>query len=214
MGFRFQRRIKIMPGVTLNVGKRGVSTSIGRRGAHITFGQNGVRTTVGIPGTGISYTSLSKPSHAPEAGSREASWPHLSKCPYCGHGMRKRWDRCPACHQVLEQPLPEDAVRCRGCGRVYEGNVLRFCPACGCRLLDTPVEILPELTVEERAQYAAGHCEVCPHCRGPVPDVMGLKYCPHCGFEVSTKQNRQALAEKFFYGLFVAILMIGLFVMM
>ena len=33
MGFRFQRRIKIMPGVTLNVGKRGVSTSFGRRGA-------------------------------------------------------------------------------------------------------------------------------------------------------------------------------------
>lgn len=110
MSFRFQRRIKIIPGVTLNVGKRGVSTSIGRCGAHITFGQNGVRTTVGIPGTGISYTSLSKPSQAPEAGSREASWPHLSKCPYCGHGMRKRWDRCPACHQVLEQPLPEDAV--------------------------------------------------------------------------------------------------------
>lgn len=145
-----------------------------------------------IPGTGISYTSLSKPSQAPEAGSRETSWPHLSKCPYCGHGMRKRWDRCPACHQVLEQPLPEDAVRCRGCGRVYEGNMLRFCPACGCRLLDTPVEILPELTAEERAQYAAGHCEVCPHCRGPVPDVAGLKYCPHCGFEVSTKKNRQA----------------------
>ena len=65
--------------------------------------------------------------------------------------MRKRWDRCPACHQVLEQPLPEDAVRCRGCGRVYEGNMLRFCPACGCRLLDTLVEILPELTAEERA---------------------------------------------------------------
>ena len=193
MGFRFQRRIKIMPGVTLNVGKRGVSTSIGRRGAHITFGQNGVRTT---------------------AGSREASWPHLAKCPYCGHGMRKRWDRCPACHQVLEQPLPEDAVRCRGCGRVYEGNMLRFCPACGCRLLDTPVEILPELTAEERAQYAAGHCEVCSHCRGPVPDVVGLKYCPHCGFEVSTKQNRQAFWGKFFYCLFVVILMIGLFVMM
>lgn len=193
MGFRFQRRIKIMPGVTLNVGKRGVSTSIGRRGAHITFGQNGVRTTVGSP---------------------EASWPHLSKCPYCGHGMRKRWDRCPACHQVLEQPLPEDAVRCRGCGRVYEGNMLRFCPACGCRLLDTPVEILPELTAEERAQYAAGHCEVCPHCRGPVPDVAGLKYCPHCGFEVSTKKNRQAFWGKFSYCLFVAILMIALFVMM
>ena len=42
-------------------------------------------------------------------------------------------------------------MRCRGGGRVYEGNMLRFCPACGCRLLDTPVEILPELTAEERA---------------------------------------------------------------
>lgn len=116
--------------------------------------------------------------------------------------------------RCLEQPLPEDAVRCRGCGRVYEGNMLRFCPACGCRLLDTPVEILPELTAEERVQYAAGHCEVCPHCRGPVPDVEGLKYCPHCGFEVSTKQNRQAFWGKFFYCLFVAILIIALFVMM
>lgn len=105
-------------------------------------------------------------------------------------------------------------MRCRGCGRVYEGNMLRFCPACGCRLLDTPVEILPELTAEERAQYAAGHCEVCPYCRGPVPDVAGLKYCPHCGFEVSTTKNRQAFWEKFFYCLFVAILMIALFVMM
>lgn len=75
-------------------------------------------------------------------------------------------------------------------------------------------ERLLEMTAEERAQYAAGHCEVCPHCRGPVPDVVGLKYCPHCGFEVSTKKNRQAFWGKFFYCLFVAILMIVLFVMM
>ena len=80
--------------------------------------------------------------------------------------------------------------------------------------MDTPVEILPELTAEERAQYAAGHCEVCPHCRGPVPDVVGLKYCPHCGFEVSTKQNQQALAGKFFYGLFVVAVMIAILCML
>ena len=30
MGFRFQRRIKIMPGVTLNVGKHGVTTDVYR----------------------------------------------------------------------------------------------------------------------------------------------------------------------------------------
>lgn len=75
-------------------------------------------------------------------------------------------------------------------------------------------ERLLEMTAEERAQYAAGHCEVCPHCRGPVPDALGLKYCPHCGFEVSTKKSRQAFWGKFFYCLFVAILMIALFVMM
>jgi hypothetical protein len=56
MGFRFSRRIKIIPGVTLNVSKSGVSTSIGVKGAHVTLGHGKTRTTVGLPGTGVSYT--------------------------------------------------------------------------------------------------------------------------------------------------------------
>lgn len=59
MGFRFYRRIPIFPGVTLNLSKRGVSLSLGIRGARITLGKNGVRKTVGLPGTGMSYTSVS-----------------------------------------------------------------------------------------------------------------------------------------------------------
>ena len=62
MGFRFRRSIRIMPGVRLNLGKRGVSTSIGVRGAQVTIGKTGVRQTVGIPGTGLSWTSLRRPS--------------------------------------------------------------------------------------------------------------------------------------------------------
>ena len=58
MGFRFNRRIKLFPGVRLNLGKRGVSTSIGGRGAHVTLGHGQVRETVGIPGTGLSYTHI------------------------------------------------------------------------------------------------------------------------------------------------------------
>lgn len=58
MGFRFRRSIKILPGVRLNIGKRGVSTSIGVRGAHITVGHGKVRETVGLPGTGLSYTHV------------------------------------------------------------------------------------------------------------------------------------------------------------
>jgi len=62
MGWRFYRRIKIAPGVTVNLSKQGASLSIGERGAHVTFGRNGIRRTVGIPGTGVSYTTVSKNS--------------------------------------------------------------------------------------------------------------------------------------------------------
>lgn len=60
MGFRFQKRIKLFPGVSLNLSKSGVSTSIGPRGAKVTVGNGRVRTTVGLPGTGISHTVVAK----------------------------------------------------------------------------------------------------------------------------------------------------------
>ena len=63
MAFRFQRRIKIAPGVRLNVSKSGVSTSVGTRGARVTFGDGKRRTTVGIPGTGLSHTSVTTERH-------------------------------------------------------------------------------------------------------------------------------------------------------
>ncbi|EAA4186199.1 DUF4236 domain-containing protein [Salmonella enterica subsp. enterica] len=58
MGFRFRQRIKIAPGVHINIGKTGItSASIGRAGATLNVGKKGVKTTAGIPGTGLSYTS-------------------------------------------------------------------------------------------------------------------------------------------------------------
>jgi hypothetical protein len=57
MGFIFRKRIKIAPGITINLSKSGVSTSIGPRGAKLTVGgSRGPRATVGIPGTGLSYS--------------------------------------------------------------------------------------------------------------------------------------------------------------
>jgi hypothetical protein len=55
MGFRFSRRIKIMPGVRINVGLRGASVSVGPRGASVTVGRGGAHANVGLPGTGLSY---------------------------------------------------------------------------------------------------------------------------------------------------------------
>ena len=54
--FRFRRRINLMPGLTVNLGKRGASFSVGVKGAHATFGRCGSRPTVGLPGTGLSAT--------------------------------------------------------------------------------------------------------------------------------------------------------------
>jgi len=58
MGFRFFRRMKIAPGVTLNFSKSGPSVSLGPRGAKVTLaGKQGPRATVGVPGTGVYYTT-------------------------------------------------------------------------------------------------------------------------------------------------------------
>ena len=56
MGYlRFGRRIKIGPGLHLNLSRSGVSLSMGPRGAKFTIGPRGHRVSLGIPGTGLSY---------------------------------------------------------------------------------------------------------------------------------------------------------------
>jgi hypothetical protein len=55
MGWRFQRRKELFPGVTLNVGKRGASVSAGRRGAKANVGRRGTAVTLSLLGTGLSY---------------------------------------------------------------------------------------------------------------------------------------------------------------
>ena len=53
MALNFRKRIKIAPGVHLNLSKGGVSTSVGPRGAKVTFGKKGTFLHTGIPGTGL-----------------------------------------------------------------------------------------------------------------------------------------------------------------
>ena len=61
MAFNLKKSIKLLPGVKLNLGKKGISSvSIGKRGATVNINKNGVQTTLGIPGTGISYKSKRK----------------------------------------------------------------------------------------------------------------------------------------------------------
>jgi uncharacterized protein (TIGR03382 family) len=55
MSWRFQRRKKLLPGLTLNVGKRGGSLSAGPRGAKMSASPRGVTATLSLLGTGLAY---------------------------------------------------------------------------------------------------------------------------------------------------------------
>ena len=61
MGFRFRRRLRIFPGLYLNLSKSGVSTSSGGRGTTLNLSTRGTRTTLGLPGSGLSWRSPTKP---------------------------------------------------------------------------------------------------------------------------------------------------------
>ena len=65
MGLRFQRRIKVLPGLRINLSKSGVGFSVGGRGAHIGITARGQRyTSIGMPGTGLSWREY---QHKPAA---------------------------------------------------------------------------------------------------------------------------------------------------
>ena len=69
MGFRFQKRIRLFKGLTLNLSKTGTSWTIGGRGASVNIRDGKATGNVGIPGTGLSYRSrLTDSSNAPETG--------------------------------------------------------------------------------------------------------------------------------------------------
>jgi hypothetical protein len=54
-GLRFQKRLKLLPGLKLNLSKSGASATLGTKGAGVNIGPGGITTNAGIPGTGLSY---------------------------------------------------------------------------------------------------------------------------------------------------------------
>jgi hypothetical protein len=68
MGFRFRKRIKLVPGLWINLSTRGP----GGKGLTANIGKRGIRTTVSVPGSGFSYTTKTvkwgkgnSPTHVP-----------------------------------------------------------------------------------------------------------------------------------------------------
>jgi hypothetical protein len=55
MGWRFRKSFKLLPGVRINVSKRGISTTIGASPLSLNVGSRGTHATFSIPGTGLSH---------------------------------------------------------------------------------------------------------------------------------------------------------------
>lgn len=53
MAWSFRKRIKIAPGIHVNIGKKGPSLSVGGKGASVNFGEKGTYLNTSIPGTGL-----------------------------------------------------------------------------------------------------------------------------------------------------------------
>lgn len=112
MSFRFWRRVKIAPGVTLNLSKSGGSLSFGRRGAKFTLGPHGSRATAGIPGTGLFYTTAL-------SGKRRRSAGKSTRPPAPAVHTRDRLDL--GFFQRLFTPNDEEAL-VDGCRELVRGN--------------------------------------------------------------------------------------------
>jgi hypothetical protein len=54
MAWNFQKRKKILPGVTLRVGKGGVGVRVGGKNAGVSVGSRGVAASASVPGSGLS----------------------------------------------------------------------------------------------------------------------------------------------------------------
>ena len=127
---RFWRRVRIAPGVTVNVSKSGPSLSVGPQGSKVTIGRKGIRQTLGIPGTGLFATNYEPwdATRSYEDHQAETVADHVgglpvtsgavppdtssdpsaaTRCGFCGAKARHGF-RCPMCNQPVSCPASED----------------------------------------------------------------------------------------------------------
>ena len=93
MSFRFTRRIKILPGVTVNLGNQNVSVRLGTRHMKYTVGTAGKRISAGIPGAGIYYTD--------KLDKKETPVKAALRCPECEKRVAKTAKFCANCGAKL-----------------------------------------------------------------------------------------------------------------
>jgi hypothetical protein len=83
VGFRFQKRVSLFPGVRINFSPSGISTTIGVRGASVNLGSKGAYLNLGIPGSGLSYrTRFDQPPKGAEPTLGGWAVPQIPEAPF------------------------------------------------------------------------------------------------------------------------------------
>ncbi|HEX7564550.1 MAG TPA: DUF4236 domain-containing protein, partial [Bradyrhizobium sp.] len=100
MPIRFRKRIRLLPGIWLNLSKTGITTSVGGDGGTVNYGKRGTRTTLGIPRTGLELypdqfadaAGLGRPApqRAGRARAGHCAVDLSDPLPDPGHGVRHR----------------------------------------------------------------------------------------------------------------------------
>ena len=93
MSWRYQKPIRVLPGVHLNLSKSGVGVSIGDRGAHVGWTARGRRyVSLGVPGTGLRWREYERRRPAGRA-SKVQPMVRPAPCELCqpGHAHVGLW---------------------------------------------------------------------------------------------------------------------------
>jgi hypothetical protein len=103
MSLRFRRSFKILPGVRLNLTKRGVGTTIGGPLARVSINSNGdITKSIGLPGTGLYWQDRHKIDRGQNEQPEAAEAVEAERvCPECGTAMKNSDDTCPGCGTFL-----------------------------------------------------------------------------------------------------------------
>jgi uncharacterized protein DUF4236 len=156
VGFKFLKRIKLAPGLWVNLSKGFPSFLIGKRGLTTKIGKRGVRTRVGIPGSGLSYTT--KTAKWPESNSSQqvppADNPFPSGTDAREKTLKKIWPLifAPVCGAVvlLLAVIHGNRPRSHSVAAIATPELATSVPAATPELIRSRATPTPELTPEVR----------------------------------------------------------------
>jgi hypothetical protein len=175
MGINFRKRIKILPGLTINFGKKGVSATIGARGASLNIGKKGIYSNLSVPGTGIYMREKISGTEAKNANKNQPTFHnnlYSTSVPINTNTPKSEKYQ----HNQSKPPTVTQKMRCT-CGTLNEMHY-KYCFICGVKLDLTLLE-----TLNDSSQK--WNLSVCPHCKKlPPAPSRRVKYCAFCGCEL------------------------------